>query len=227
VGQLYDMFLAWKGPQLHKWHHYFEVYESLLESYRHKPLNFLEIGLWKGGSLDMWRQYFGDQAMIAGCDIKPACEKYAEHGFKIFIGDQSDPAFLNQMLDQLPVLDVVIDDGGHTASQQITSFEAIYPRMNPSGLYIVEDTHTSYWDDFKDRADGQTFVEYAKKLCDLLTAWHFQRDSFQKYGIPPHRRTETPEVPAFTRSTRSISFFDSMVVFHRAPVQSPWHQIKP
>lgn len=227
MGELYDMFLAWKGPQIHKWHHYFEVYESVLEPYRHQPLNLLEIGLWKGGSLALWRRYFGEHAMIAGCDIDPACRKYAERGFEVFIGDQSDPLFLNEMLSRLPVLDVVIDDGGHTASQQIASFEAIYPRMSPSGIYIVEDTHTSYWEEFKDRADGQTFVEYAKDLCDLLTAWHFDRASFQRHGVPPRQRTEAPAVPEFTRSTRSISFFDSMVVIHRAPVEAPWHQVKP
>lgn len=226
MGRLYEMFLGWKGPHLHKWHHYFDIYESLFEPFRGQPVKLLEIGLWKGGSLELWRRYFGGKAVIAGCDINPACRRFAERGFEVFVGDQSDPAFLNAMLDRLPALDIVIDDGGHTANQQITSFETIYPRMSASGIYVVEDTHTSYWENFKDRADGLTFVEYAKRLCDLLTAWHFDRNSFEKYAVPPKDRAEPAVVPEFTRSTRSVSFFDSMVVFRRAPVSEPWHEVR-
>lgn len=223
MNNMYELFKGWTGRPVHKWHHYLDIYERYFSPLRGQPITLLEIGLGEGGSLAMWRQYLGVDARIIGIDIDPACAAYREPGIEIFIGDQSDPAFLCDVLERVPLLDVVIDDGGHTANQQIVSFETLYRQISPVGLYIVEDTHSSYWPAFCDRADGRTFVEYAKTLCDSLAAWHFDINNFLRYGVAPAEREGSVDVPWFTRCTRSISFYDSMIVFEKAKIEEPWH----
>lgn len=221
------IFEGWSGRVIHKWKHYFDIYDRHLRQLRDQPVTLLEIGLGEGGSLGMWREYLGAQARIVGIDVSPRCEAYRDDGFEIHIGDQGDPVFLERILESLPGLDIVIDDGGHTASQQIASFETLYPHLGPSGIYLVEDTHTSYWAQFQDRPDGRTWMEYAKSLCDDLNAWHFDIARFHRYALPPATRPGTLDVPWITRNTRSVTFYDSIVVVERATVGEPWHTRRP
>src|SRR3954468_4665493 len=102
-----------------KWSSYFPVYQHLLERYRAKPdLVFVEIGVLNGGSLYMWRSFFGDQARIIGIDYSPTAERMREKGFEIFIGDQSSPEFWSDFFAAVGPVDVVVDDGGHTNKHQ-------------------------------------------------------------------------------------------------------------
>jgi hypothetical protein len=101
----------------------------------------LEIGIYSGGSLDMWRDYFGPRAEIYGVDIEPACKAYERDGTRIFIGDQADQSFWQRFKRQVPVLDIVIDDGGHEPTQQIVTLEELLPHLRPGGVYLCEDIH--------------------------------------------------------------------------------------
>ena len=113
-----------------KWEHYFEIYERYISKYCDQPVNYLEIGVQAGGSLELMRNYLGPQAHIVGIDIDPACAAIAGNGFNIHIGSQEDPEFLKSVGDQHKNFDIIIDDGGHTAQQQITSFETLWPYLN-------------------------------------------------------------------------------------------------
>jgi cephalosporin hydroxylase len=104
---------------IHKWNHYFEVYDRHFSKYRNKDIVILEIGVSHGGSLQMWKDYFGDKAKIYGIDINPQCKEFEEENIKIFIGSQSDRNFLREVKAQIPPIDILIDDGGHTMVQQI------------------------------------------------------------------------------------------------------------
>jgi hypothetical protein len=227
---LYRLFLERGTRQrtVHKWHHYFEVYSRFLSRFRGQGTVVLEIGVFEGGSMEMWRAWFGPGATIAGIDIDPGCEARAPEGTRVFIGNQAEPEFLARVVAEIGVPDVVIDDGGHTANQQITSFETIYPLMGPEGIYIVEDTHTALWGGpFDDRPDGRSFLDYAFDRCRDLHAWTGRQENFGRFGTPPAERTgPAPEVPEFTRRTRAISFFDSMVVFERQDRPEPWHEMR-
>ena len=156
----------------------------------------------------MWRNYFGRRAKIYGVDINPECQRFEGRGIKVLIGDQEDREFLRRLAEQVGPIDVVIDDGGHTMGQQITTFEVLYPRMSEDGCYLTEDVHTSYLPRYGGgyRRPG-TFMEYAKGLTDKLNAWYVKDGS-----IAPDR---------FTRSTRSVHFYDSIVVFERGRVKRP------
>jgi len=87
---LFADFLNNDKKTIHKWLHYFPVYERHFSSYVNKSLTFIEIGVSGGGSLQMWRRYFGPYARIVGIDIDPNCQQHEEDGIFIRIGDQSD-----------------------------------------------------------------------------------------------------------------------------------------
>jgi hypothetical protein len=76
---------------------YFQVYEELFSKYRGKKITFVEIGVLNGGSLFMWRNYFGSESRIIGVEFNPAAKKWEKDGFEIYIGSQSDPPILGSL----------------------------------------------------------------------------------------------------------------------------------
>ncbi len=119
--------------------HYFTIaYELFLYSLRQQPVRLLEIGVLNGASLKMWAEYF-PLGEIFGADIANK-KQFDTDRIKTFIADQADPA----QLSQLPkLLDIIIDDGGHTMKQQQISLLSLFGHLKPRGMYIIEDLHTS------------------------------------------------------------------------------------
>ena len=209
MNDLKEYFRNNRARMIHKWAHYFEVYERHLAHYRGKQINLLEIGVYQGGSLQMWKQYFGDKATIWGIDINPLCTQFAEDHVNIRIGDQGDETFLESIAAELPRLDVLIDDGGHTMQQQRMTLKFLYPRVADEGVYICEDLHTSYWPEYGGGyRDPHSFIEFSKSLIDDLHAWH-SRDS------------QSLAVSSFTRSTFALHFYDSILVIEKRPRERP------
>jgi hypothetical protein len=202
-------FFANPGRQIQKWHHYFEIYHRHFQAFRGRSPVVLEVGVFHGGSLQMWKQYFGPGARIVGVDIDPRCKQFEEPGITVEIGDQADRGFLAGLRTRHPHVDIVIDDGGHTFPQQIATFEELYPHIRPEGVYLCEDIHTSYAPNFDGgyRREG-SFIEYAKNLVDRLYAW---------YSFEPARF----QVDALTRSTYALHFYDSVLVMEKRPMEPP------
>lgn len=169
---LLEAFMAGPKRSVHKWVDYFDIYHRALQSYRGKPITFVEIGVQNGGSAMMWRDYLGPQAKIIGVDIDPKCRALEEHGFEIWIGDQADPAFWRAFTAKHPTLDIVLDDGGHTMDQQLVTFEALWPTVKDGGVYLVEDIHTSYFPGHGGGGPGKsgTFIDRLKGLIDDMHA---------------------------------------------------------
>jgi cephalosporin hydroxylase len=209
VNPLAEYFYNNPGPGACKWHHYFEIYHRHLQKYRQRSPVVVEIGVAMGGSLPMWHHYFGPGTRVVGVDIDPACRQFEGDGTTVLIGDQGDRAFLASLREQVPHIDILIDDGGHTMVQQIATFEELYPHVDASGTYVCEDMHTSLWPNFGGgyRREG-TFLEYSKGLVDKLSAWH-SRD-------PAKLTTD-----AFTLMTYSMSFYDSVVVMEKRSMEPP------
>ena len=92
---------------------YFRVYDTLFGPYRGKAITFVEVGILGGGSLFMWRSFFGPQARIIGVDLNPNARKWEKDGFEIFIGSQSDTAFWQDFARKVGPVDILLDDGGH------------------------------------------------------------------------------------------------------------------
>ena len=202
-GFLHRYFLANGGKPLHKWTHYFDIYERHFERFRDRRPAVLEIGVQGGGSLAMWKAYFGEGAAIVGLDIEAECKQHEAPGIEIFIGSQDDKAVIAAILANYPAFDIVIDDGSHLCSHMIATFELLYDKLSPNGVYLVEDTHTNYWSEYGGalRKRG-TFIEYAKDKIDEINAVH------TRGALPPN---------AFTAATDSMTVYDSVVVFERRP----------
>ena len=200
-GFLHKYFLNNSYKGLHKWVHYFDIYERHLARFRGNSAVMLEIGVGSGGSLPMWKSYLGSGAKIIGIDINPDCKKYEEENIEIFIGSQDDPDILGAIKEKYLKLDVVLDDGSHCMEHMIKTFSYLYEHVDPFGVYIVEDTHTCYSTEFGGglKKEG-SFMEFTKDCMDELNA----------------NFNELP-VTRFTRSTDSICVYDSITVFERRP----------
>ncbi len=133
-----------EGSDLWKCRHYFPIYERNLSKFRGKEVHILEIGIFSGGSLDMWHAYFGDKSHVYGVDIEPVCRAYEADRTKIFIGDQVNSKFWEYVIRHVPRLDIVIDDRGHKSFQQIATLEAVLPHLSPGGVFLCEDIHDSF-----------------------------------------------------------------------------------
>jgi len=118
--ELINLFYESKYYSL-KYKNYFPVYEKLFSKYREKKITFVEIGVLSGGSLFMWRNYFGKNARIIGIELNPEAKKFEKDGFEIFIGNQSDENFWENFFKKVGNVDIVLDDGGHTNFQQIVT----------------------------------------------------------------------------------------------------------
>ena len=202
-GFLHQYFVNNSTKRLHKWLHYFDIYEKHFDRFVNKSPTILEVGVHGGGSLEMWRNYFGNGAKIIGVDINPECKQHESEGIEIFIGSQDDAALLDSIKKKYKKFDIVIDDGSHIMSHMKKTFLELYNSVQERGVYLVEDTHTCYWDEYEGglRKPG-SFIEVAKELVDHLNAIHTRG-----------------EIPAstFTTGTSSISFYDSIIVFEKSP----------
>jgi len=200
------------GRVIHKWMHYFEIYERYFKRFRNKEVHFLEIGVSRGGSLQMWKNYFGEKARIYGVDVNPHCKKFEENQVKIFIGDQANREFWNKFKKEVPKIDILLDDGGHTMVQQINTFEEMFDHISANGIYMVEDVCTSYWHRFGGGyKNPNSFIEYSKDLIDALNAWYSQNESIFK-------------VSEFTRQSYSINYYSSVVVIEKTIIEKPYHK---
>jgi hypothetical protein len=142
---LRDFFSAHKeGRGIWKWNHYFDIYDHHFSHFRGRAVHILEIGIYSGGSLEMWQNYFGPRCKIYGIDIEPACKAYESDSVRVYIGDQADRGFWRRFKQEVPVVDIVIDDGGHLPEQQIVTLEELLPHLQPAGVYLCEDVHGAY-----------------------------------------------------------------------------------
>ena len=204
-------FYSQTDRMVHKLHHYLEIYERHFSKFRHRPLRLLEIGVQNGGSLQMWRRYFGPQAILHGLDIDERCRKIDDHDVRIHIGSQSDTALLDAILEEMGGVDIVIDDGGHVCARQIETFEYLWPKLADRGVYVCEDVQTSYWSEYGGGLrDPGSFIEYAKTKIDALNAWYVREEA------------QADRSTGFARQASSVLFYDGVVVFEKRLKEPPF-----
>lgn len=224
--ELERIYYGHMGRRILKWHHYLSIYDSHMAKYRNLingyddtpcqsvakdgKLRILELGVQHGGSLQLWRDYFGEKAIIFGVDIEPRCKEFEENGCQIRIGSQDDSDFLNRVVDEMGGVDIVLDDGSHIASHQLASFKALFGRVSKGGLYIVEDLHTSYWEGWEGglRRPG-AFIEVVKDIIDHMHEWYIEVD------------TQLNDLNLKSLIT-GLHIYDSMVVIDKATKSEPY-----
>lgn len=183
-----------------KWRHYFDVYWRHLFKFavRSDVKRLLEIGVYGGGSLDMWRNFLS--AEIHGVDIDPACKRFEQPGTVIHIGDQEDRSFWATFRKDVPPLDIVIDDGGHNERQQLTAWRELCWHLNPGGVYIVEDV------------EPNAFLREAMLMMTMLQP----SEPFSR-NMKDDERSIVMPAAHFQAHFASIHTYPGMVVLERTP----------
>ena len=195
------------GDSILKWSNYGPIYDRHFADYRELPINILEIGVLKGGSMRLWEKYF-PKANIYGIDINEECQQYESDRTKIFIGDQGDVSFLRNIKAKIPKIDIIIDDGSHRAKDQKITFEEMYYHLKTPGVYLVEDIELNYWKN-KDLNSPDNFMTHMKNKIDELNIRKTMPAKIaQSY---PFKDTEV----RFTNCTNNISFYDNVVVLEK------------
>ncbi|MGZ3183789.1 MAG: hypothetical protein ACXU8N_15235 [Telluria sp.] len=209
-GDLVNLFADNKEFLIHKWHHYLPLYERYFARYRGTKVRFLEIGVSEGGSLQMWRRYFGDQAIIYGIDINPDCARLNGQSAQVRIGSQADPEFLKSVVAEMGGVDVVLDDGSHHMEHIPVSLQTLFPLLSLPGTYMIEDLHTAYWDNFGGgyRASGNFFRGPMMHIIDDMHQWYHFRG--QRH-------------PEMSTNCAAIHVHDSIVVLEKDRVFEPVH----
>lgn len=204
---LFQYFNSNVGLPINKWVHYIPIYERYFAPFRDRRALFLEIGAGQGGSSRMWKHYFGPLVQIVSIDVREECSAFQDEQVSVRIGDQSDPLFLQRLIDEFGPPDVVLDDGSHQMDHVNAAFSFLYPRLSRDAVYMVEDMHTSYWPAWGGglKRSG-TFIERMKDMIDEL------------HGENPHNAEHgAMEMPSseISRLTRGIHFYDSIVVVEK------------
>lgn len=188
---------------IHKFPHYFEIYDRYFARFRGTDVCLVEVGVGDGGSLQMWKHYFGPKASIFGIDISVNAN-INERQIQVIHGDQGNVEFLKSLPDILNrPIDILIDDGSHVNNDQILTFEILYPQISNNGIYLCEDVQTSYQEQFGGGyLHPMSFVSSMKSRVDELNAWAAEPDFCQI-------KTD------FTRVTYAMHFYPYMVVIEK------------
>ena len=164
------------GKVSDKWSLYFNEYDRILDEYRNKPVRLLEIGIQNGGSLEIWSTYFPNAKKLVGCDINPDCARlsYEDPRIVVVVGDVNSDAAQVAVLGHAPAFDVIIDDGSHRSSDIVKTFARYFPHLADGGVFVVEDLHCSYWQEFEGGLfDPFSSITFFKRLADVVSHEHW------------------------------------------------------
>jgi hypothetical protein len=218
AGELGAIFMKTRG--VHKWLHYLPVYESIID--RSRPIRMLEIGVFHGGSLRMWREYLHPQSVIVGIDIDLNCKEFQdpENNVHVRIGGQQDTTFLQEVNNEFGPFDVILDDGSHMTSHMVASFRSLFgSALAEPGAYIVEDVHTNYWKSYRD--SSISFVDFIAVLVDAMHAHYPDADGELNFRTGHPGSLHEVSVPRITPKLSSIEIHDSIVVVRKASRELP------
>jgi hypothetical protein len=184
-----------------KWKNYFPIYENIFKTFRDKEIIFVEIGVFSGGSLFMWREFFGKKARIIGVDLNKDALRFQNYGFEIFIGNSSSIDFWKDFFYKVGSVDIILDDGGHTNYQQIITASCCIPNIKDGGILAVEDVYHSYIKKKYYNPSKYSFINFCKKIVDDINFRFPSYISVKKF------------IFSLNRFVYSLEFFEAFVVF--------------
>jgi len=192
-------------------HCYLDNYEKYFSSWRDKEFVLLELGVAGGASIAMWREYF-PKAKIYGIDNNADCA-----GEGIFIGDQTNPEFLGDVLAEIGPPDVIIDDASHEGWRTILTFEYLFQYLKDGGLYFVEDTATfyskHYSGDFEANGRSKVFNFFTGLAYDVDVAGRAMTGNVQVALETTNPNFDA--VPKYSRILDSMHIHPSLWLFKR------------
>lgn len=173
---LLHLFYTHDGKLSDKWASTIRNYESNFEHYTERPVRILEIGIQNGGSLEVWAKYFPNAAAIVGCDINDDCRKlvYDDPRISVVVGDANDSQIFDAITTISNEFDIIIDDGSHASADIIKSFAKYFPIVAQGGIYIAEDLHCSYWEEYDGGLEHPgSSLSFFRRLTDILNWEHW------------------------------------------------------
>ncbi len=189
-------------------HRYLDVYDPILAPWVGGHIKLLEIGVHKGGSLKLWRDYF-PLGVIFGIDIKLPEHFVAGERIQVFEGSQSDKRFLSEVANKVAPegFDIIIDDASHIGELTKTAFWHLFDsHLKPGGLYVIEDWGTGYLDDFPDGKRLDSVNSPVSSGQSLLSAVASERMKIpfpcHSYGMVGFIKEFFPEPGASWRGAR-------------------------
>ncbi|MDX1564981.1 MAG: hypothetical protein R3236_06220 [Phycisphaeraceae bacterium] len=206
-GDMLKCFIENKTHVVHKWHHYIPLYDRYFSPFRGKTIRFLEIGVGQGGGLQMWRKYFGEDAIIFGIDINAECAKYNGISGQVRTGSQTDQIFLESVVSEMGGLDIVLDDGSHCMDDVLATLNCLFPSLRDGGIYMVEDMHTAYWKRFGGGYHSKN--NFFRLLLDVVHDMHHWYHE---------KKTNCPQVSPICSG---IHIHDSIAVLEKNQVHEP------
>lgn len=190
-----------------KWDNYLEIYDDVFHKFIGKYPNYLEIGVQNGGSLQIATKFFKN-GNIYGVDVNPkVCKMYLGHNIKTYCFDIKNKEKIYEYFGNVD-FDIILDDGSHLNPDIISAFRILFSKINPGGIYAVEDLHTSYW---KSAGGGylnpNAAIEFFKNFIDLLNTYHIEEQNFIE--------NLTEDDKYIFEWLESITFHDSVVVIKK------------
>jgi len=200
-------------------HTYQYAYGTYLPRFRNKHVNFLEIGLGcgmgfgVGKSIELWKSYFPNLTLHMMEYNAQCAEEFRSKVDKLYIGDQSDPKTLNSIGMEGGPFDIIVDDGGHSRKQQLTSLIELWKYVKPNGgIYVLEDTVTAFLSLFNDNKDSSFdfLVDNMKLFYDPTYIATLTGSDIYKsmYEIPANKT-----LVDFHKSLLSIDCYRGVCVF--------------
>jgi len=211
------------GKVSFRWSSYIPVFDRNLIQYCDQPITMLEIGVLNGGSLELWAKYFSNAKLIVGCDTNPDCAnlRFDDPRIHLVIGDATQEAVAEQVSLLSPKFDLIIDDGSHQSKDIIRSFAHMFPRLVEGGLYVIEDLHASYWQQYEGGLDHPySSMTFLKRLSDVINHehWGVKWPRTQPLeGISKHLGLSFDE--QVLASIHSVEFVNSMCLIRKKPSQ--------
>jgi hypothetical protein len=207
--------LEYGSDKSSKHHNYTKIYDGYFKNLKENILKILEIGVNKGASLKMWKSYFVN-SKVYGIDIGPGCKQLEEDRIEIFIGDQQDTEFLSKVVSQTGKdIDIIIDDGSHYMPHQISSFNFLFPCLKSKGIYVIEDTNTSYWSLFAGGLKKKdTTIEFLKDRIDDLSFSGYEYKG-TKVANPELILTANRTFNIYEKLIESIHFYCGIAIIIR------------
>ncbi len=203
LGEMFDQY----GSDKNESHHYTPYYEKHLPD---KVNNFLEIGVWKGGGIRAFKEYYEDKGEFYGMSYRfndvdhPPMEQFVKWGIIPLEGNQDDVEYLKSIHDKFTV---ITEDGSHHSDSQIVTFKQMFPNnVEDGGLYVIEDVYGhlpdpegSYW-----RREVVNTAE--DTIMPLMRRW------LNGEGIVSQYFNEE-ESDLICYSIKSIDIYDDKIIF--------------
>ncbi len=210
-GDLLDFFCENKTNPVHKWHHYIPIYDRYFARFRGKKIKMLEIGVSQGGSLQLWRKYFGPDAIIYGIDINPDCARFDDLAAKVRIGSQDNLDFLSAVVQEMGGVDIILDDGSHQMKHVMASLRHLFPLLENEGIYVIEDLHCAYWKKYGGGYRSKNnFFHRLRNVIDDMHHW------YHGSGL---------NEPAVSTQCSGIHVHDSIVILEKNQIHRPLHSV--